>query len=225
MLPNHLIRLAAGASAVALLAACNSSAGADSIAVTSTEKECRVESSALKAGKNTFSVRNDGEQVTEVYVYADGDRVVSEKENIGPGTQVSFTADLPAGQYELACKPGQRGAGIRQKITVSGEGGAAARPAQRQVQLSADDYSFAGLGDVGVKVGETIEFAMANRGSVEHEFEVIRPDGKPLGEIGPTKPGASGKVTLTFDKAGTYRFACGIADHEARGMAGTFTVT
>jgi len=222
--PNHVIRLAAAVSAVATLAACNSTA-ADSTTVTATEKECTVERSNLKAGKNTFSVRNDGEKVTEVYVYADGDRVVAERENIGPGTRVSFTADLPAGQYELACKPGQRGNGIRQKIIVRGEGGAAVRPADRQVQLSADDYSFAGLNDVGVKVGDTIKFSMANRGTVEHEFEVISPNGEPLGEIGPTEAGASGEVTLTFDEAGTYRFACGIDDHEARGMVGTFNVT
>jgi len=222
--PNHVIRLATAVSAVVTLAACNSTA-ADSTTVTATEKVCTVERSNLKAGKNTFSVRNDGEQVTEVYVYADGDRVVSEQENIGPGTRVSFTADLRAGQYELACKPGQRGNGIRQKITVSGAGGAAVRPADRQVPLSAEDYSFAGLNDVGVKVGETIKFSMANRGTVEHEFEVIGPDGKPLGEIGPTEAGASGEVTLTFDEAGTYRFVCGIDDHEARGMVGTFNVT
>jgi len=224
VLPRHLIGLVAAAAAAVTLTACNSSGGGDTTAVTATEKDCRVERSDLKAGKNTFSVRNDGEQVTEVYVYADGDRVVAEKENIGPGTEVSFTADLPAGRYELACKPGQRGNGIRRTITASGDGGADVRPADRQVQFSATDYAFGGLDTPGIKVGETIEFSMDNRGTVDHEFEVLRPDGTPLGEIGPTRAGASGKVTLTFDGAGTYRFQCGIDDHEARGMVGTLTV-
>jgi len=30
---------------------------------------------------------------------------------------------------------------------------------------------------------------------------------------------------LSFDRAGSYTFVCGIADHEALGMTGSFTVT
>ncbi len=77
-----------------------------------------------------------------------------------------------------------------------------------------------------MKAGETIEFAMTNTATTEqHEFEVLGPDGNALGEIGPTDPGQTGTVVLTFDDAGTYTFVCGITDHEAKGMKGTFTVT
>jgi plastocyanin len=66
---------------------------------------------------------------------------------------------------------------------------------------------------------------MANDGPAIHEFEVLDADGKALGEIGPTAKGKDGEVVLTFDKAGTYAYTCGVADHEARGMVGTFQVT
>ncbi len=32
-------------------------------------------------------------------------------------------------------------------------------------------------------------------------------------------------MTLTFAEAGTYKFVCGIDDHEERGMTGSLTVT
>jgi len=77
-----------------------------------------------------------------------------------------------------------------------------------------------------VKAGETIEFAMTNTATdTQHEFEVLGPDGKALGEIGPTDPGQTATVVLSFDKAGSYTFVCGISDHEAMGMKGSFTVT
>ena len=47
---------------------------------------------------------------------------------------------------------------------------------------------------------------------------------KKLGEIGPAAHGKTGRVVLTFDKPGTYTYVCGIADHEEKGMTGTFTV-
>jgi iron uptake system component EfeO len=114
--------LTAGATAVLAFvpAACSEKAPAgDAISVVSTQTECRVAQTQLPSGKHSFRVDNQGAEVTEVYVYAPGDKVVSEKEHIGPGTQVSFSASLKPGDYEIACKPGERGTGIRQKITVT----------------------------------------------------------------------------------------------------------
>jgi uncharacterized cupredoxin-like copper-binding protein len=54
---------------------------------------------------------------------------------------------------------------------------------------------------------------------------VFGPDGEELGEVPPTKPGEEGKVTVTFDKTGTYVLKCGIADHAARGLTASFTVS
>jgi plastocyanin len=80
--------------------------------------------------------------------------------------------------------------------------------------------------DFTAKVGETVEFTMTNTATDEqHEFEVIGPNGSALGEIGPTDPGRSASVVLTFTKPGTYTYECGITEHAGKGMKGTFTVS
>ncbi len=56
---------------------------------------------------------NKGGKVTEFYVYAEGDRVMGEVENIAPGLSRDLHVELPAGTYETACKPGMIGKGIR----------------------------------------------------------------------------------------------------------------
>jgi len=113
-LPATLVALGMG------LAGCSSDeAGGPAIAVTSSNSECRVAQTTLSAGKYSFRVENTGSQVTEVYVYGTGDKVVAEKENVGPGTKASFPVTLAAGQYQVACKPGQTGSGIRQPLTVT----------------------------------------------------------------------------------------------------------
>ena len=102
------------------VAGCSSDdAGGDAVPITATNTECRVGSSTLTAGKHTFRVENAGSDATEVYVYAAGDKVVAEKENVGPGTKASFSATLDPGTYQVACKPGQKGSGIRQTLTVT----------------------------------------------------------------------------------------------------------
>ncbi len=104
------------------LTACSSGGGGDgagAIAITSGNTDCQVAQTTLPAGTTSFRVENTGSQVTEVYVYAPGDKVKAEKENVGPGTKATFSATLSAGSYEVACKPGQTGKGFRQTITVT----------------------------------------------------------------------------------------------------------
>jgi iron uptake system component EfeO len=119
VLPGLAVLLAAG------LTACGSDlspsgGGAGKIAVKAGESTCEVASGSLGAGTHTFAVTNTGTQVTEFYVYAPGDRVMGEVENIGPSLTRELTVELPAGDYQTACKPGQVGKGIRAKLTVTG---------------------------------------------------------------------------------------------------------
>ncbi|MGW1198922.1 iron uptake system protein EfeO [Streptomyces sp. NPDC002536] len=92
------------------------------VKVTATDDKCEVSKTSFPAGHVTLAVENKGSKVTEVYVYAPDDRIVTERENIGPGTKADITATIKAGSYEIACKPGMKGDGIRQKITVTGGG-------------------------------------------------------------------------------------------------------
>ena len=106
---------------IAIATGCASKASSDEkVAVTASDSACDVSRTDLTSGSTTFAVTNKGTEVTEVYVYGDDDKVMGEVENIGPGTSRDFTVDLGAGSYEVACKPGQVGTGIRTPITVSG---------------------------------------------------------------------------------------------------------
>lgn len=207
------------------VSACSSDDTKGAIDVTATNDECDVATTDLKAGKTTFAVKNDGDDVTEVYVYANGDEVKGEVENIGPGTSRNLTVDLTSGDYEVACKPGMKGDGIRTKISVTGAGGTATAKPTKTVTIEAMDYSYGGLDGMTFTKGETVEFRLHNKAPAEkHELEILGPDGDALGEVGPTKPGATGHVVITLVEAGTYRANCGIEDHAAKGMQGTFTV-
>lgn len=220
------VTLASGALLGLGLAGCDSDSkgSASAISVTASNRACEVDKTELASGKHTFAVTNKGSDVTEVYVYADGDRVMGEVENVGPGTSRNLTVDLGGGSYEVACKPGMVGDGIRTGITVTGAVKAAPVP-DRTADVDAFDYGYRGLDDLRVEPGETVDFRMRNVASdVEHEMEVIDPDGVALGEVGPTKPGKAGSVAISFEKAGTYRIVCGIDDHEQRGMTADLRV-
>ncbi|MFI9309362.1 iron uptake system protein EfeO [Streptomyces triculaminicus] len=95
----------------------------DAILVKAMDDKCEVSKTSFPAGHVKINVENKGSKVTEVYVYGAGDRIVAERENIGPGTKAEIVATIKkAGAYEIACKPGMKGDGIRQKVTVTGDG-------------------------------------------------------------------------------------------------------
>jgi plastocyanin len=71
---------------------------------------------------------------------------------------------------------------------------------------------------------------MNNAGEQAHEFEVLDPDGEPIGEVAATNPGESGGATMTFTAPGVYTYQCILVDpdtgkpHTELGMIGTFDV-
>jgi len=228
--------LGAALLALPLLAACSSKdstgSGSDTVAITATDTACKVATTELKAGKTAFAVTNKGDKATEVYVYGEHegayDRVVSEVENVGPGTSRTMEVTLGGGTYEIACKPGQTGDGIRQKIAVAGAKTAdteAEEAYDREVEVEAKEYQLEGLDKFTAKAGEKIEFKLENQGTTEHELEIFGPDGKEVGEVSPVKPGATGEAVITLAKPGTYTYKCGIGDHADKGMKGSFTVS
>ncbi|MFR9675926.1 iron uptake system protein EfeO [Streptomyces sp. TR06-5] len=98
------------------------SGGGDAVEVTASDSACKVSEKEFPAGHIELAVENTGSKVTEVYVYGEGDRIVTERENIGPGTSVTITTQVEPGDYEIACKPGMEGDGIRQQVTATGDG-------------------------------------------------------------------------------------------------------
>ena len=75
-----------------------STAAADTIPVAASEGACDVVASELDAGTHKFEVTNYGYKVTEFYVYADGDRIMAEVENIEPGPVARSDGRPPGGR-------------------------------------------------------------------------------------------------------------------------------
>jgi iron uptake system component EfeO len=101
--------------------------GKGAINVTATDSRCEVSKKEFPAGHIELAVENKGSKVTEVYLLFPDDRIVTERENIGPGTKQTVTAEVKAGEYTIACKPGMKGQGIRQTVKATGGGTVAKR--------------------------------------------------------------------------------------------------
>ncbi|HEY3465162.1 MAG TPA: cupredoxin domain-containing protein [Amycolatopsis sp.] len=140
MRPKTVFSLLGIGSASLVLVACGgepASPQAAAIHVEASDTACDVASTTAAAGSIAFEIANKGNQVTEFYLYGKDGRVISEVENIGPGTSRSMTAQVTEpGTYTTACKPGMRGEGIRREFTVTAAGGAAAAPAIPQGVVS-----------------------------------------------------------------------------------------
>ncbi|QIY70693.1 iron uptake system protein EfeO [Streptomyces sp. RLB1-33] len=118
-----VVTAAATAAALATVTGCaeKSDAGSgEAIQVTAADSKCDTSTKSVPAGQVTLKIENKGSKATEVEILFPDDRIVSEKENIGPGTKYTLTAEVKAGSYEIACRPGMKGLGVRQKLAVTG---------------------------------------------------------------------------------------------------------
>ena len=74
------------------------------------------------------------------------------------------------------------------------------------------------------KVGQTVTFNMTNKGTVEHTFVILSPDGsQELAKLS-AQPGETKSLEFTPKDAGTYPIDCNIAGHKEAGMTGELTV-
>ncbi len=142
MRPARLTVIAAATVAAALTAVtgCSqkSDAGGDgAIKVAASDSACDVSKTEFPSGKVQIDVENKGSKVTEVYVLFPDARIVTERENIGPGTKASITAEIKAGDYEIVCKPGMKGDGISQKVKATGKGGGEKRSPEMDAAVAA----------------------------------------------------------------------------------------
>ena len=86
-------------------------AGSNTINVKITDKGCEVSSKSFPSGQVTFKISNEGTVPNEFEVLTENKlQIVSEKENIGPGTSTELTTALKEGTYYSACKPNMVGA-------------------------------------------------------------------------------------------------------------------
>jgi iron uptake system component EfeO len=222
---RRLPLLTAGLLAALTAAACSSadsgSAGAsggeeaaDTVAVAAADDACDVASSELPAGTHRFQVTNGGSQVTEFYVYAEGDRVMGEVENIAPGLTRELLVELPAGTYEATCKPGMVGDGVRSDLTVTGE--SAQLSEDETLARAGTDYQRYVQSQTGALLEQTTAFVDAvEAGDVEGAkalypvartyWERIEPVAEVFGDLDPRIDGREGDQAEGEDFTGYHR--------------------
>jgi len=221
--------LAVPITALLALTACSTDSADSTVGVTGTDDTCIIANDIVNAGKVGFEFTNESSKVNELYVLKATGDTLGEVENVTTGTSRTLTVDLVAGDYLVRCKPGQTGDGFESTFTVTGEGGTE-KVADREIGFEAIDFDYENLDLTGISDGDTIRFAMTNNGDQPHEFEVIDPDGEPIGEVAAMNPGDSGGATLTFTAPGVYTYQCILVDpatkkpHTELGMIGTFDV-
>lgn len=188
--------VALGAVALVGLTACGGGADkkSDKIAVTATDTECTVAKTELAAGAHTFAVTNKGSKITEFYVYAKDGSMKGEVENISPGVTRDLHVELAAGEYEGACKPGQSGDGIRQKLVVTGQAkalaadprlAAAVSTYKAYVSREADELLTATTGFAAAVKANDVAKAKELYPSARTHWERIEPVAESFGDLDP----------------------------------------
>ncbi|MCR3747813.1 iron uptake system protein EfeO [Lentzea californiensis] len=185
---------------LAVLAACSSNGGttgaSGNIAVEATDDACKVAKTEAGAGNVTFEVTNKGTKVTEFYLYAEGDRILGEVENIGPGLTRKLIVEVTeSGKFQTACKPGMKGDGIRGDFTVTGDakkstdGNAmlaeATRSYQRYVGSQADQLLVKTEEFVNAVKAEKVDDAKALFPVSRLYWERIEPVAESFGDLDP----------------------------------------
>ncbi|MEU3826891.1 iron uptake system protein EfeO [Streptomyces sp. SID486] len=191
------VTAAVATAALTALTACTAKSDAkdgDAIHVTAADSTCETSAKTVPAGHVTLKIENTGSKATEVEILFPDDRIVSEKENIGPGTKYTLTAEVKAGSYEIACRPGMKGHGVRQKLTVSGSGKAAERnPALDQAVANYRQYvqeqadTTVPLAETFAKAVEDGDLAAAKRAYAPSRlgWERTEPVAESFGDIDP----------------------------------------
>lgn len=171
-------------------------ASSGAIAVRASDTACEVSAARAPAGTVEFAVTNSGTKVNEFYVYAEGDRVVGEVENIRPGDTRTVHIELGrSGTYQTACKPGMVGDGIRADFTITGASAApgtddenlkaASAEYQRFVASQADAFLEQTTAFVAaVKAGD-VEKAKTLYPTARSYWERIEPVAESFGDLDP----------------------------------------
>lgn len=114
-----------------------------------------------------------------------------------------------------------------------------AKAASRTITFNMTDNMRFTPDKIDVKQGETIKFVIKNNGKVMHEMVIgtkkdldehaglmVKFPGMEHEEpyMAHVDPGKTGAIVWTFNKPGTFDFACLIADHYQAGMVGKINV-
>jgi iron uptake system component EfeO len=168
-----------GALALVALAGCGTATPSEesggAITVSATDDKCQVARTTSDAGNITFEVTNKGSRVTEFYMYAEGDRIMGEVENITPGLTRRLIVEVSeSGKYQTACKPGMQGKGIRGEFTVTGQAQKAVDTDEKLAAATASYQRYVNSQSVAL-VDKTREFVDAVKAGKVDEAKALFP--------------------------------------------------
>ena len=193
-----------------------SASGAGPIAVKASDTACEVSRTEAPAGTVEFTVTNSGDKVNEFYVYAEGDRIMGEVENVAPGLTRTFHVDLSEpGSYQTACKPGMVGDGIRAAFNVTGES-AVAKSDDENLKAAVTEYQRYVASQSDAFLAETTAFvALVKAGKVDEAkalyptarsyWERIEPVAESFGDLDPKIDGRAEVVDEGMKFTGYHR--------------------
>ena len=190
-------------------------AGAGPITVTASDTACELSSTTAKAGTITFQIQNTGSKVNEFYVYAEGDRIIGEVENITPGLSRELKIEVTApGTFTTACKPGMVGDGIRGTFTVTGTATAGSADATVATAIAAYKAYVAEQGEelekgteafvAAVKAGDVAK-AKELYPTARLPWETIEPVAESFGDLDPRIDGREDVVEEGMAFTGYHR--------------------
>lgn len=111
-------------------------------------------------------------------------------------------------------------------------------PADQSLAVEMADIKFSRQA-ISAKPGEVVEVALANKGSIEHDFSITTLPGEKALRVGGKdvavadgknavhahlRAGATGVLRLKASSSGMYEFFCTVPSHREAGMKGTLNV-
>lgn len=199
------LTLALGAGCVGMTgcAANNSGSSSDGpIEVKITDTSCEVASNEVPSGTVTFSITNSGTATNEFEILAEDQlQIISERENLTPGTTVELTVQLEPGSYYTASKTNMVGALVGTTaltVTDSGEAVEVSDDEKELREKAVTNYTAYIKDQAGQLIDATNEFLEAwdeGKGDLEKAkelyptarmyYERIEPTAESFGDIDP----------------------------------------
>ena len=94
-------------------------------------------------------------------------------------------------------------------------------PPPARILAFGDEFRF-NLSRLRIPAGRLV-LQLKNIGEDDHDLRIVGPRGTTRAETGVVRPGRLGTLRTTLAR-GRYTYLCTVADHQARGMKGTFQV-
>ncbi|WP_178945249.1 iron uptake system protein EfeO [Kocuria sp. TGY1127_2] len=139
---------------------------------------CTTDPAKIPAGKVAFEIANNGTTPNEFEVLTENKlQIVSEKENIGPGTTAHMTTALKEGTYYTGCKPNMVGnfVGLAQLDVIPGENVEVAKDVQAAEDHAISNYTSYVKDQTGQLVSATQEFTKAYIAGDDQKAKTLYP--------------------------------------------------